>query len=100
MQTTNINLEHLDLQEANRRAQEVIFLLKKLSARMQPVFAAWLQAITQGGIQDCSQTGLATWLSSLNPEQAEAQQSLMVMEIAWLEYLSREFMNLSGEETQ
>ena len=100
MPTITTNLEHLDLQEANRRAQEVMFLLTKLPARMQPVFTAWLQAITQGGIQDCSQTGLATWVGSLNPEQAEAQQSLMVMEIAWLEYLSREFMSLSAEEAQ
>jgi hypothetical protein len=98
MTTTTNNQEHIDPQEAQRRAQEVIFLVKKLSIRVQPVFSAWLVAQSLGGIQECSQDSLARWLESLHPEQANAQQTLMVMEIAWLEYLSREFINLFVEK--
>jgi len=84
--------------EPDPLGQQVAFLLGKLSSRMQPVFTAWMKAQTRGALEDCSPAGITAWLANLDPGQAAAQEQLMVMEIAWLEYLSREFQILFEED--
>jgi len=83
---------------ARRNAQDVLFLMNKLPARMRAIFTAWLMAQSRGELRECSEEGLFQWLAAMNPARLEAQQRLMVMEIAWLQFLVRDFLDLLGEE--
>ena len=74
--------------------------MNKLPARMRAIFTAWLMAQSRGELRECSEDALADWLAAMNPARLEAQQRLMVMEIAWLQFLVRDFLDLLGEDAQ
>ncbi len=85
---------------ARRNAQDVLFLMNKLPPRMQAIFKAWLMAQSRGELRECSEEALTEWLAAMNPARLEAQQRLMVMEIAWLQFLVRDFLDLLAEDAQ
>lgn len=83
---------------ARYNAQNVIFLVNRLSSEMRNLFSAWLQAQTHGVLKECTENALFQWFREMSAEKMEAEHHLLVMEMAWLEYLSREFSSLFKEE--
>jgi hypothetical protein len=83
---------------ARHNAQDVMFLVARLSPEMHDIYAAWLQAQTRGMLQKCNEEALFQWFRGMTAEKMEAEHHLLVLEMAWLEYLSREFSSLFKEE--
>lgn len=85
---------------ARRGAWEVHYLVNKLSPRLQGIYSAWLEALSKGALREWNEEAIYQWLSEMSPGQMEAEQRLMVMEIGWLQFLGREFIDLFDEDVQ
>jgi len=80
-----------------RCAQEVHRLSMGLLPMVRPVYRSWLKAQSRGTLKSDTQEEIFVWLSGLHPGQAESEYRLMLLEISWLEILTRDFFNFLSE---
>ena len=64
---------------------------------MQAVFMAWLKTKSRGQLKSITDEEIFLWLSSLNLDLAGAEVRLMLLEISWLDELTRDFFQFLNE---
>ena len=65
---------------------------------MQAVFLAWLKTQACGQLKSVTPEEIFLWLNSLNRGLAEAEYRLMLLEISWLQTLTKDFFDFLSKD--
>ena len=65
---------------------------------MQAVFLAWLKTQASGQLKSVTLEEIFLWLNSLDPGLAEAEYRLMLLEISWLQTLTKDFFDFLSKD--
>ena len=65
---------------------------------MQAVFLAWMKTQASGQLKSVTLEEIFLWLNSLDPGLAEAEYRLMLLEISWLQTLTKDFFDFLSKD--